>query len=44
MTLQNLKKVLKLKISNIFRIPKARSAVLKQTTTAKQLLFAQDTL
>ena len=33
----------KSKFSNFIRIPEARSADLKQTTTAKRLLFARDT-
>ena len=38
-----LEKIKKSNISNFFRIPEARSAELKQTTTAKRLLFARDT-
>ena len=40
MMIQNLKKINKSKISNFFRISAARCAELKQTTTAKRLLFA----
>ena len=43
MMVQNLEKISKSKISQFFRISEARSAELKQTTTAKRLLFAQDT-
>ena len=38
-----LEKIKNLKISKKFRIPDARSVELKQTVTAKRLLFAQDT-
>ena len=43
MMLQKLKKIKNLKISNFFRISEARSAELKQATTAKRLLLAKDT-
>ena len=38
---ENLKKIKNSEISNFFRIPEARSAKLKQTTTASRLFFAQ---
>ena len=41
MMLQNFKKILKLKFSNFFFISEARSAELKQTTTAKRWLFTK---
>ena len=44
MMLENLENSKKSKISNFFRISKARSAEMKQTTTAKRSLFAQETL
>ena len=43
MMLQNLKK-LNVEVLQILRISEARNAELMQTTTAKRLLFARDTL
>ena len=39
---QNFKKNKNSKISNFSHIPEAQNADLKQTTTAKRLLFAED--
>ena len=40
---QNFQKISNSKISKKIRIPEESNANLKQTTTAKRLLFAQDT-